>query len=231
MELNSFYYGLSLLNTLYGIDVTEEDYEEIALIGWGLIGNKRTRLYRYSICLDDCTKEVELPCNCEELEAVTTSYEDWNYSTNDTPNGDLNSAFVETYTENRKIHNNPLYISGKLIPYERVGNTLYFDNPVGKINILYKGLVADDNGLPEITDKEATALATYVAYIIKFREGMMTNNANIINMAEMLKQKWNVQCDQARVDHYMSQNEWNNVLDAKTSWNRKQYNKSLKLYK
>jgi hypothetical protein len=28
----------------------------------------------------------------------------------------------------------------------------------------------------------------------------------------------------------MSQNEWDEVLDAKTSWNRKQYNKSLKIY-
>ena len=111
MKYNDFHYSMNLLNMLYGITVQEDEFEEIALVGWNLIGNKRTRLYRYSVCLDDCTKEVELPCNCEELEAVTTSYEDWNYSTNDTPNGDLNSAFVETYTENRKIHNNPLFSS------------------------------------------------------------------------------------------------------------------------
>jgi hypothetical protein len=29
----------------------------------------------------------------------------------------------------------------------------------------------------------------------------------------------------------MSQNEWDEILDAKTSWNRKQFGKSLKLYK
>ena len=29
----------------------------------------------------------------------------------------------------------------------------------------------------------------------------------------------------------MSQNDWDKVLDAKTSWNRKQFGKSLKLYK
>ena len=57
---------------------------------------------------------------------------------------------------------------------------LYFDKPHGKINILYKGLVLDNDGLPEITDKEATALATYCAYVIKFKEGIMTNNANIV---------------------------------------------------
>ena len=229
--MNSFYYGLSLLNTLYGIEMNEDTYEEMALVGWELIGNKRSKLYRYSVCVDDCSKGIELPCNCDILEAVTTDFEDWNYSTNTTPNGDINSAFVESYIEHRKAFKNPLYISGKLIPYERVGNTLYFDKPYGKINILYKGLVLDDNGLPEITDREANALATYCAYISKFKEGLMTNNANIIQMANVLKSQWNLQCDQAREDHYMSQNEWNDVLDVKTSWNRKSHGKSLKLYR
>jgi hypothetical protein len=178
--MNNFYYGLSLLNTLYGLTMSEEDYEETALVGWDLIGNKRTRLYRYSVCVEDCSKGVELPCNVNELEAVTTNFEEWGYSTNDTPNGDINSAFVESYIEHRKAFRDPLYLPGKLIHYERVGNTLYFDKPHGKINILYKGLILDDNGLPEITDKEASALATYCAYIIKYKEGIMTNNTNII---------------------------------------------------
>jgi len=38
----------------------------------------------------------------------------------------------------------------------------------------------DDDGLPELTDKEATAIATYIAYITKFKEGLITNNPNII---------------------------------------------------
>lgn len=74
------------------------------------------------------------------------------------------------------------------------------------------------------------ALATYCAYVQKFKEGLRTNNANMLQIANTLKAKWDVQCDQARIDHYMSQNDWNNVLDAKTQWNRKQYNKSYKLY-
>lgn len=231
MALNDFHYGLSLLNTLYGMSMSEEDWEEAALVGWNLIGNKRTRLYRYSVCVDDCQNGVQLPCNCFQIEAVTTSFEDWNYSTGDTPNGDLNSAFVESYIEHRKAFRQPLYAPGKLLSYERVGDTLYFDRPHGQINILYKGLVLDDEGLPQITDKEATALATYCAYIIKFKEGLKTNNATIIQMAELLKNKWDLQCDQARSDHYLSQNEWNDILDCKTSWNRKSYGKSLKLYK
>jgi len=39
----------------------------------------------------------------------------------------------------------------------------------------------DDEGLPKLTDKEATAIASYIAYVVKFKEGLQTNNTNIIN--------------------------------------------------
>ena len=187
MKLNDYHYALSLLNSLYGIDISEEDFEEISLVWWNLIGNKRTRLYKYSTCAGNSEEGVQLPCNCYEVEAVTTNFEEWNYSTNDTPNGDINSAFIEAYTENRKAFKDPFYSSGKYIRYERVGDMLYFENSYDKVNILYKGLVLDDNGLPQITDKEAMALATYCAYIIKFKEGIMTNNKNIIELSNILK--------------------------------------------
>ncbi len=231
MKLNNFYYALSLLNTIYGIDLSEDDFAEIALTGWNMIGNKRVRLYRYSTCINNCEEGVQLPCNVDEIEAVTTNFEEWDYSTNDTPNGNINSAIIETYIEGRKSFRSPMYLPGKFIRYERVGDMLYFDRPHGKINILYKGEIVDNEGLPEITDKEALALATYTAYITKYKEGLMTNNTNIIQLAENLRQRWNVQCDQARVGYYMSQNEFDQVLDAKTSWNRKIHGKSLKIYR
>lgn len=228
-ELNPFYYALSLLNTLFGITIQEDEFEEIAITGWNLIGNKRTKIYRFKTAVNG--NSVELPCNVEQIEAVTTDWEEWEHSTNDTPNGDLHSAFTESYIEHRKRFKDPLYIQGKFIKYERVGNTLYFDDTYGMINILYRGLVLDDNGLPEITDKEATAIATYCAYVIKFKEGIQTSNNSIIQLSELLKRQWLVRADQARSDYYLSQNEWDQVLDAKTSWNRKQFGKSLKLYK
>lgn len=228
--MNNFKYSMSLLNTMFGITIQEDDFEEIAIQGWNMIGNKRMRIYRYSTCVDECQDGVELPCNVDQLEAVTTDWEDWNYSTNDTPNGNIYSAFVESYIEHRKAFRDPLYASGKFINYERVGDKLYFDRPYGKINILYRGLQLDDDGLPEITDKEALAVATFCAYTIKYKEGLMTNNANILALAENLKRQWLVRADQARNDYYMSQNEWNQVLDAKTSWNRKSHSRSFKMY-
>lgn len=230
MNTYNFHYAQSLLSTLYGLDVKDEDFEEIALIGWGLIGNKRTRIYRYKTHVSNCEEGIQLPCNCELLEAVTTDFEEWNYSTNDTPNGQTYSAFVESYIEGKKSFRDPLYAKGKFIKYERVGDMLYFDRPHGKINILYRGIILDNDGLPELTEKEATALATYTAYILKYREGLQTNNTGIINLAQNLYSKWSIQCRQARADYYMSQNELDQILDAKSDWNRKQFGRSLKIY-
>lgn len=229
--LNDFHYGLSLLETMYGISLQEEDYEEIALVAWGLIGNKRSKLYRYTTCIEPCQESFELPCNCDILEAVTAEWEDFQHVDNDSPVGRYGSFTTEQYIERRKHFQQPEYIEGKFINYERVGNTLHFNknHGGGKINILYRGLVLDDNGLPEITDKEALALSTYCAWVSKFKEGLLTNNGQIIQMANTLKQQWNVQCDQARSDYSWTQNEYDEILDAKTNWNRKIYNKSFKL--
>lgn len=82
-----------------------------------------------------------------------------------------------------------MYARGKFVNYERVGNTLYIgkNHNGGRIHILYRGLVLDDDGLPEITDKEAMALATYCAWITKFKDGLTTNNTVAINLANNLK--------------------------------------------
>lgn len=226
--MNPFYYAMTLMDTLYGITMQEDVFEETALVAWNLIGNKRYRLYKYSTCSNDCTTEVQLPCNCDFIESVTTGYEDWNYVSNIYQNGDINSAYVEGYIESNKHFKDPLYQSGKFVKYERVGDTLYFNEPYGQINILYKGVILDENGLPELTDKEASAIATYCAYVSKFKEGLRTNNTNILSIANALKTQWNIQCDQARTPEYLNQNEMDQILEAKTSWNRKIHNKSYK---
>lgn len=231
MNYNDYHYGLSLLETMFGISITEEDYEEISLIGWGLIGNKRCKLYRTSICVEPNQESIELPCNVDILEAVTADFEDFQHVDNDSPYERYGSFDTEQYIEYRKSFKQPLYIPGKYINYELVGNTLYIgkNHGGGKINLLYKGLVLDNDGLPEITDKEALALATYCAYIIKFKEGLATNNSQIIQLANVLKQQWDVRCDQARIDYQWSQNDYDEILDLKTNHDRKIHGKSLKL--
>ena len=226
--MNDFNYIYTVANSLYGLELEPEQFEELGLTAWNLIGNKTVRLYNYSadIYCDDLL--VQLPCNCDIIEAVTYNHEDWNYSTNKTVNGDYNSQFTEQYIEARKLYQSPLYISGKYAKYERVGDTLYFDKDYGKVNILYKGIILDEDGLPKVNEKEALAIATYIAFATKQKQGWITNNQNIIQLAQYLYQQWLKYCDSARVPLSIDQNTMNQVLDAKSSWNRKVYNKAYK---
>ena len=231
--MQSFHYISVLLDMMYGLELEDQDVEEYGLIAWGLIGNRNRRLYRYQTCINPKDNSVTLPCNALDangescVEAVTTLYEDWERVTNYSDYGDNNTSFVEQSIEAEKFYQSPYYIAGKLLKYEQVGDKLYFTHNYGKVNILYKGILADDEGLPEITDKEATAIATYIAYVTKFKEGLQTNNPNITQQANLLYSMWLKQCDQARVT-YLNQNDMNNILDIKSSWDRKSYGKTLK---
>lgn len=226
--MNDFNYIYTVANSLYGLELEPEQFEELGLTAWNLIGNKTVRLYNYSADISCDNLSVQLPCNCDIIEAVTYNHEDWNYSTNKTVNGDYNSQFTEQYIEARKLYQAPLYASGKYAKYERVGDTLYFDKDYGKVNILYKGIILDEDGLPKVNEKEALAIATYIAFATKQKQGWITNNQNIIQLAQYLYQQWLKYCDSARVPLSIDQNTMNQVLDAKSSWNRKVYNKAYK---
>lgn len=226
--MDNFNTAYAQANLLYGIDIPPETFEEIGLIAWNKIGNKTCRFYRYRSEIDPTTLSIQIPCNCDIIEAVTYMFEDWNYSTNKTVNGDYQSQFIEQYIEGRKLYEHPFYISGKFAKYERVGDTLVFDKNYGAVNILYKGVVLDDEGLPYLNVKETEAIACYCALTVKFKEGWTLNNSNILQEAQMLEQRWLKLCDEARVPTHIDQNEMNQVLDAKSSWGRKLYNKSYK---
>lgn len=219
-----------LANILYNLEMTPEDFEEIGLVAWSKIGNKQIRLYRFSGKID-CNLRVELPCDADIIEAVTYGFEDWNHVTNMGVNGDYRSQFTENYIEARKVMRNPLYISGKFAKFTVIDErTLQFDQNYGTVNVLFKSVMLDDEGLPLINEKEKEAIATYCAYIKKYKEALVTNNSNIMQFAQLLEQKWLKLCDAARVPISISQNEMDEILDAKSSWNRKKYGKSYKAY-
>lgn len=66
--LHNFNAAYSLADSLYGITVSENEFEDIALDGWERIGNKHTRLYRY--IGDVVDGRLQLPCNVDVIESV-----------------------------------------------------------------------------------------------------------------------------------------------------------------
>ena len=226
--MENFHSVIAQANLLYGLNMNEDDAVEVALIAWNKIGNKQCKLYKYRATIDKDTLAVELPCNCTEIEAVTYDFEDWKYTTNDTVNGDYNSQFVENYIEGRKQNENAYYVPGKYAKYERIGDSLYFTKDYGAVNIVYKGVELDEEDLPYLTNKEVEAIACYLAYVQRFKQGLATHNQIMLQESQILEQKWLKLCDAARVPSYLNQNDMDKILDAKTNWNRKLFNKSYK---
>lgn len=215
----NFRYAISLAQTLYDVEGDMEDLEEIGLVAYNFIGNKNTSLHKEMLDVDCKTGEVQLPCEVSFIEAVTyCGTEDWNIKNN----------ITESYIEHGKAFLDPYYISGQFVKYKKVGDKLYVNKGLGKVIVLYHKELLDNDGLPEINDKEAIAIAEYIAYVIKYKEAIKTNNKYVLQQAQDLRQQWLFHCDAARVPEYINQNEMDNILDVQSAWGRKMYGRSFK---
>lgn len=227
--MNNFRYAISLAQMLYDVDINDMDtLIEIGLIAYGFIGNKSTQL-KAEIVNVNKNGLVKLPCKVDLIEAITyPNVEDWNYTSNVKNFGDFNSFNIEQYIERSKQSIDPLYISGHYVKYRREGDYIYVNEPIEQVCILYHTEQLDEDDLPLINDKEAIAIADYIAYTVKYKEALRSNNSAVFQMAQTIKKQWMIHCDAARVPEYVSQNEVNDLLDVMSSHNRKVHGRSYK---
>lgn len=228
--INNFKYAISLAQMLYDIDINDMDtLIEIGLVAYNFIGNKNTHLSAEIVNVDQKSGLVKLPCKADLIEAITyPNMEDWNYTSNIKNFGDYNSSYVEQYIEKSKQTVDPLYISGKFVKYRREGNYIYVNDKVEQVCILYHTEQLDEDDLPLINDKEAIAIADYIAYTLKYKEALRSNNQSVFQMAQTIKKQWQIHCDAARVPEYITQNEMNDLLEQVSSHNRKVHGRSYK---
>lgn len=228
--MNNFKYAITLAQMLYDVDINDMDtLIEIGLVAYNFIGNKNTHLEAEIVNVDSKSGLVKLPCKADLVEAITyPNIEDWNYTSNTKNFGDFNSLNIEQYIEKSKHSIDPLYLSGKLVKYRREGNYIYVTEPIGQVCILYHSEQLDDDDLPLINDKEAVAIADYIAYTIKYKEALRSNNSAVFQMAQTIKKQWLIHCDAARVPEHVGQNEMNDLLEIASSHNRKVHGRSYK---
>lgn len=225
MDYNSFYSVIPHLSTFYGINIDEDDAEEIGMTAWDKIGNKHTATYSFTGNVSNC--RISLPCNLFYIEAVTNNTIPFQMTDNKVAyNYDNKMIEQDIY----KVSPSFLQTRGSFVDYEHdiSDNSLRFKNYNGPINILYRGLILDDEGLPLINNREKVAIADYIAYTITFKEGLVSRNANTMQFAQLLERNWKQNCGNARVPEYINQNDWDKILNAKASWDRKRFNVSYK---
>lgn len=215
----------------YGLELNPDEFENIGITAWGLIGNKEFRLYKFTtVPLQDDSGAyfIDLPCNCDYIEAVTKDYEDYQKTSNQNISGNNQNGWIEGYIESRKFNMNHLYSSGGFIKYTQIGNKIYLSDKFDKVNILYKGVIVDQEGLPFLSEFEVDAVAAFCAYVDDYKRARVTRDQVQMQLAQISEQKWKQKCSQARVPEYLNQNEMNEVLDVLVSWDRKRFGKSFK---
>lgn len=228
--MNNFKYAISLAQMLYDVDINDMDtLIEIGLVAYGFIGNKNTQLKSEIVNVDQKTGLVKIPCKADLIEAITDPrVEDWSYTSNVKNFGDWNTLNIEQYIEKSKQSIDPLYISGRFIKYRREGDYIYVNENLQQVCILYHTEELDEEDLPLINDKEAIAIADYIAYTVKYKEALRSNNSAVFQMAQTIKKQWQIHCDAARVPEYVNQNEMNDLLEVMSSSNRKVHGRSYK---
>lgn len=171
-----------------------------------------------------------MPCNVDVIEAVYLPGLPIQESSSCGSVKYYNSS-VEYYNESQKRELNPFYNRGHLAKYRIEGDSIVFDKDYNNVTVMYHGVILDEDGLPYLTDKEVKALASYVAYVETYKKGLVKQDGNIMNFANMIKAEWTKLCSAARIPDHITQNDVNDVLDVKTRWDRKMYGKSFSVLK
>ena len=231
MKTYSFNTAYTQARELYGTELTPDEFESLGLIAWGKIGNKQYRLYKYVVRPEKTDFDeyvVDLPCNVDEIEAVTAGYEDYQKTTSTTVAGNNQNGWIEGYIESRKYNTGTLATSGKFIKYRVEDNRIIINDRFNVVNILYKGFVVDDDGLPLLNEKELDAIAAYCAFADTRKKAILTRDQATTQQMIYLEQNWKMLCTQARVPIYINQNEMDEILNVAASWDRKRFGKSFK---
>lgn len=229
MALHNFNAAYGLADSLYGITLSETEFEDIALNGWSLIGNKHTRLYRYIGNVVD--GKLDLPCNVDVIESVHIPVPDAQITTSLSDNYWTDNIWIESYIDHRKRLEDPYWTRGKLVKYDEGNNELYFSRNYPRVMVVYHGVIADEEGLPLVNEKELRAIAAFIAYTSLYKEAIKKRDGNLLKLAQTVKEDYLRLFNAARVKEYLNQNDMDRILDAKTSWARKSYGKSFKAIK
>lgn len=232
MKTYPFYTAITTCHNLYGVSLDPVEFEELGWIAWETIGNKDCRIYKFEACLNG-EDSLTLPINCERVDAVSNNIPEAQ-DTDNVQRFNYIPSWMESYVEGRTNYNrSPLYVKGKLLKgWKERNGELLFDTPIkGDVTILYKGILADETGLPFLNQKELEAIACYCAMTYHLKRGMMMRDQLSLNIGTGLEAKWHRLMLRARTPIKLSQNDLNTILDARSSWDRHKYNKSTKIFK
>jgi len=236
--------GLAKMEALYSLTIDEMDYIEIALDVLRDINNYGVTSYLTFVELDE--KGVgTLPCNVDSIEAVVEpGIGEREYGERVRYDVKGGSHANDDFYREREIfyrlgrfgarldlnHRGILDTTFKgYIPYT-LGkeNTITVQGRKGRIAVAYVGISVDDQGYPLITRKQSKALAAQAAKAMIYK-GSFGGNKISISMLEFITQEAGRLLQAAAIPEQITDNELDEILDAKVSFGRKRYHRYGKI--
>jgi len=221
---------------MYALDMTEDDFIEMAYDVWRTIGNIATSIQRYFIKVPE-DMVVELPSNAEFIESVTIVNE---LSVIDSfDSGGSKDRTVKSFQEKSNIPGIGESITksnGKDTNYILLAkNSLKLTSLDARdrdVMVVYRQMDLDQDGLPLLNDKEVEAIAAEVTkrnLMRKMFQGVGTSDKASIALLQFITAEAIRLLTAAKIDEKITTDGLNKILDAQTSWDRKQFGKRFNL--
>jgi hypothetical protein len=213
----------AMLKDRYGVEMNPDLFLEWARDAVRRIGFNIDTIKVKTKAIEDGF--VYLPCEAFVIRAVTV---DWDVfgSWSAVEIGEDNYKIVNNMGGVEKDHrNNPNVLKGNSIDFEVVGNNVI---QVSKefedrdVYVLVDAKITDAEGYPMVTEKQASAICDWCAFIFAQRNAFAGKKGMDVMY---MKTVADMAIAGARVEEYVSDNEWDDVLDAKVSFGRKSYNR------
>jgi hypothetical protein len=229
--------GLSVLKTMYTMHMDEYDYIDIAVDTLRNIKHFGITEYVSYITVNSEGKAV-LPCNMDTVDAVTTQemgIKAFSERVKFEMDGIVNTDTFYTMQgimNNLGVHVRSGFAGGAgkgYIAYSLEGGFINVSKEYAgkKIALAFTGITTDLEGLPIITRKQSNALAAVAARVLAVR-GANRGDKGLASMVEYYTGVSARLTQAASIPEDFSDNELDEVLNAKTSFNKKSYNRPTK---
>ena len=228
----------------YNMSMNEEDFIEEAYIAFKEINSIPVE-YFYTVQKPNNEEEmlIEVPCNMYRVVSVTSDithaddfqdikpYKVKAYNYRDGGEEYLNNLYGGSDLKTYHFNSAPNTGIGTYVHYSfeseskiKLADKRLVDK---QIHLVYEGIRTDDDGLPMITRKHAKAIAAKVALINATRK-MFSGDPTMANVLPFLQGEVGRLVQAAAIPEHLTDNQLDKMLDVKTSFDRKGYNRGMK---
>ena len=237
--------GIPIAKTRYGLTIDDYDYIDLAVDFLRDVRHFGATDY-YAVLRSDEQGDVTLPCNLHTIDAVTTDrmgvnkFGDRILYTNDNDMAIHTDNVIEPTDMTVDFMNfyNELYYWPDQTSSTRAGEgyityrfkdarTINVKAPTTIIVVAYSGLTTDSEGYPLITRKQANGIAASILLQQTTKKALRGDQA-AANMLAFAKEESGRLKQAASIPEDINDNEIDEILNAKTAFNRKNFGRPSK---